>query len=291
VPNRIIKESIKRSPEIDKLSWFEEVVFYRLIVTADDFGRLDGRMVVLKNDLFPTKDTITRKSVEDAVNKLVSVGLLVPYVDAESDMPYLFFRRWDKHQTVRNKYSKYPSPPDDLLLQANCKQSFADCNQVFGKCCDESESKIESESESKTDNAHTRDGDCTRFVDFWKIYPNKVKKSAAIAAWKSGKCEKIADTIIADVQRRCDTEWKGDGAQYVPHPTTYIHQRRWEDETPPHERKEGHIPQKNPALNYEQREYSEDDFSDLFMFSPGWCKKNPDLARQYGYDENGNQID
>ena len=108
MPNRIIKESIKRSPEIDRLTWFEEVVFYRLIVTADDYGRLDGRMIVLKNDLFPTKDTVTRKAVEDAVKKLVSVGLLVPYVDAESNMPYLYFRRWDKQRERRSE----SFPPD-----------------------------------------------------------------------------------------------------------------------------------------------------------------------------------
>ena len=63
MPNRIIKESIKRSPEIDRLNWFEEVVFYRLIVTADDYGRLDGRTVVLKNDLFPPKSDSTCKKV------------------------------------------------------------------------------------------------------------------------------------------------------------------------------------------------------------------------------------
>ena len=123
MPNRIIKESIKRSPEIDRLSWFEEVVFYRLIVTADDYGRLDGRPVVLKNDLFPTKETITKKAIEDAIDKLVSVGLLIPYVDAESDMPYLAIKKWEKHQTVRNKYSRYPAPPEDLI--ANCKQTLA----------------------------------------------------------------------------------------------------------------------------------------------------------------------
>ena len=105
------------------------------------------------------------------------------------------------------------------------------------------------------------------FYDFWKAYPNKVKKSAAITAWKSGKCEKIADTIIADVQRRCDTEWKGDGVQYVPHPTTYLHQRRWEDETPPQERKDTIQTQAvktNPALGYKQRDYKDEDFGDDF---------------------------
>lgn len=158
MPNRIIKESIKRSPEIDKLSWFEEVVFYRLIVTADDYGRLDGRMVLLKNDLFPTKDSITKKAIEDAIAKLTSVGLLIAYVDEASNMPFLAFPKWEKHQTIRNKYSKYPAPPDDLI--ANCKQVYADCEQVLENCRSESESKIESESESKKNNTRAR----TRFT-------------------------------------------------------------------------------------------------------------------------------
>ena len=71
MPNRVIKESIKRSPQIDALTWFEEVVFYRLMVTADDYGCMDARPVLLKNELFPTKENITKKSIEDAVNECV----------------------------------------------------------------------------------------------------------------------------------------------------------------------------------------------------------------------------
>ena len=44
------------------------------------------------------------------------------------------------------------------------------------------------------------------------------------------KCDKIADLIIADVKLRSDTEWKDQEVRYIPHPTTYIHGRRWEDE-------------------------------------------------------------
>lgn len=148
MPNRIIKESIKRSPEIDDLSWFEEVVFYRLIVTADDYGRLDGRMVVLKNDLFPTKETVTKKAVEDAISHLTSVGLLIPYVDAASGMPYLVFRNWDKHQRIRDSKAKYPSPPDDLLSAATRRNS----PQLAANCGLESESESKIESESKYDD-------------------------------------------------------------------------------------------------------------------------------------------
>ena len=110
--NRIIKESIKYSPKIDRLSWFEEVVFYRLIVTADDYGCVDGRPILLKNELFPTKETVTKKAVEDAISKLASVGLLRKY--NVNGKPYLFLPTWERHQRVRNKRRKYPAPPETL---------------------------------------------------------------------------------------------------------------------------------------------------------------------------------
>jgi len=242
MPNRIIKESIKRSPEIDRLSWFEEVVFYRLIVTADDYGRLDGRTIVLRNDLFPTKETVTKKSIEDAVSKLVSVGLLVPYVDAESDMPYLVFKKWDKHQTVRNKYSKYPTPPEDLIT--NCKHLQADCKQTSVNCQYESEPNIESESKYKECDKraarfspptadmvneycreHGYNVDGQRFVDF---YTSK--------GWKVG------NTPMKD--------WKAAVRTWV----TRDKQSAAAKVTPV-----------NPALDYDQREYKDEDFGDDFF--------------------------
>ena len=108
MPNRVIKESIKRSPQIDSLTWFEEVVFYRLMVTVDDYGRYYGNPIILRNDLFPTKDSITKKSMDDALRKLESCGLLVRYtVDGTQ---YVQLTTWSKHQRVRDSVEKYPSP-------------------------------------------------------------------------------------------------------------------------------------------------------------------------------------
>ncbi len=67
--NRIIKESICTSDSIDQLTWFEECFFNRLLVNADDFGRMDARGQILKARLFPLKDT-TDKQIKDALNKL-----------------------------------------------------------------------------------------------------------------------------------------------------------------------------------------------------------------------------
>lgn len=90
----------------------------------------------------------------------------------------------------------------------------------------------------KPDNKHTprkRDVDDypVGFVEFWMEYPRKVSKQTALKAWRKlgvDDSEALTDTIIADVQRRVTGEWKGKDMQYIPHPATYLNQRRWEDE-------------------------------------------------------------
>ena len=72
------------------------------------------------------------------------------------------------------------------------------------------------------------------FESFWKVYPRHVAKQNAVKAWtKTGAddSQALTDSIIADVKQRLDGEWRGKDMQYIPHPSTYLNQRRWEDET------------------------------------------------------------
>lgn len=132
MPNRILKESICVSESIDSLSWFEEVLFYRLIVNCDDFGRFDGRTAVIKNRLFPLKDDLTLGTVKAAIQKLVSAGLVITY--ESMGKPYLYLPTWTAHQTARAKKSKYPAPDEKNISSAVgvrsseniCKQMKAD---------------------------------------------------------------------------------------------------------------------------------------------------------------------
>ncbi len=123
MPNRILKESICRSEEIDSLSWFEEVLFYRLIVMCDDFGRFDGRLKIIKASCFPLK-SVTEKDIDKALNRLSAVGLVKVYKVEEK--PYLQLVTWGCHQTIRNQKSKYPECPSNLQAdESNCKQMKA----------------------------------------------------------------------------------------------------------------------------------------------------------------------
>lgn len=136
MPNRIIKESICTSDSIDGLTWFEEVLFYRLIVNCDDYGRFDGRPAIIKNRLFPLKESLTAKAVSEAINRLVSVGMVALYMF--EGKPYLYLPTWNCHQSVRAKRSKYPSPDAARNAPANEKapsegageQHESNCNHM-----------------------------------------------------------------------------------------------------------------------------------------------------------------
>lgn len=71
------------------------------------------------------------------------------------------------------------------------------------------------------------------FNGFWKAYPRKVNKKKAQDIFKRIKPNQaLYAQIIEDVNIRALTEWKKCEPQFVPHPTSYLNGRRWEDETP-----------------------------------------------------------
>ena len=151
MPNRIIKESICVSDNLDKLSWFEECLFYRLIVNCDDYGRFDGRAAVVKNRLFPLKDNVTTASVEKGLKALVNAELVAMY--KYDGKPYLHLLTWGDHQQIRSKRSKYPAPEDGMKADdCNLQAHDIKCNQMISDV-----PVIQSESESESNpNPKTR---------------------------------------------------------------------------------------------------------------------------------------
>lgn len=98
--NRILKPTICTSEDINRLSFFEEVIFYRLIVSADDKGRLDGRPEIIKANLFPLKRDITLTAICKALTNMATVGLVE--FSEEGGRPILKLSKWECHQRIRS---------------------------------------------------------------------------------------------------------------------------------------------------------------------------------------------
>ena len=72
-----------------------------------------------------------------------------------------------------------------------------------------------------------KSSDQTAFDLWWQQYPKKVSKKEALKAWN--KIKPDADLLIADTINKAtnDDGWlRG----YIPNPTTYLNQERWNDE-------------------------------------------------------------
>ena len=177
MPNRIIKESICYSDDLDKLTPFEETVFYRLLVRVDDYGRIDARPGFLKSMLFVTKQGITEKNINEAVAKLASLGLVRFYeVDGKS---FLTFSKWHLHQRVRNSKEKYPAPQENDEENNNSRQVAADC----GELPPESNPYPNPNPESKSNNAPAE----ARDDDLEQLGP---ELRTTVADWLAYKAEK-----------------------------------------------------------------------------------------------------
>lgn len=128
MPNRILKESICSSESIERMSLFEEVVFYRLIVQCDDYGRMDARATVLRSKLFPLRESVSAMAVSQAVEKLALIGVLKLY--SSGGRPYLYLSNWEKHQSIRIKRARFPPPSDQCQDESEQNRSSEQSQSV-----------------------------------------------------------------------------------------------------------------------------------------------------------------
>jgi hypothetical protein len=71
--------------------------------------------------------------------------------------------------------------------------------------------------------------DAIRFDEFWAVYPKKAAKPAALKSWRAKKLDQHADQIIENVRARIDRDRQWSEPQFIPNPTTYLNQDRWND--------------------------------------------------------------
>lgn len=72
-----------------------------------------------------------------------------------------------------------------------------------------------------------------RFNQFWELYPRKQGKGDARKSWKRIKPNaELFDKIITALKNNVDNnrQWQRDNGQYIPNPSTWLNQERWEDD-------------------------------------------------------------
>lgn len=184
MPNRIIKESICYSDDIDKLTPFAETVFYRLIVNVDDYGRIDARPNFLKSRLFVTKTGITDRAVSDAVSQMANIGIVKTYAVGERE--YIYFPKWSLHQRIRDSKAKYPEPPQETGDFSISPQVAASCGEPPPESNPNPNPNTPGENSGEfapeCKNTDILDGD-DMFERVYSLYPKKKGKSEGKSAF------------------------------------------------------------------------------------------------------------
>lgn len=71
-----------------------------------------------------------------------------------------------------------------------------------------------------------------RFDEFWKAYPKKVGKQAALKSWTRIKPDAdLHERILAAVETAKNSkQWLNENGRFIPNPATWLNQGRWDDE-------------------------------------------------------------
>lgn len=107
--NRVLRDSLLTNRKLEKLDWFQQTLFIRLILACDNFGRYYAAPDILRGRLFSVSSQVTQELVARAMARLEEVGFLVTY-PVRGEL-YCQLPGWDEHQVCRTRRARFPEPP------------------------------------------------------------------------------------------------------------------------------------------------------------------------------------
>lgn len=112
MPDRMIREGLKTSLRIGKLSERAELLFVRLILTVCPRGRTQADPETVKQVALTNRPRIRTADVAAALDELERSGLISRYPAARDGSPLLFIPRFGQ-EGLKTRKSPYPPPPGE----------------------------------------------------------------------------------------------------------------------------------------------------------------------------------
>ena len=121
---------------------------------------------------------------------------------------------------ILNRYMKINGEGIDEIINTPLQKDVDPIDQ---------KTKVNTKTNTKTNITVNSIGD---FDSFWRFYPRKAGKEAARKAWLKLRPDVHIMQMIADnVKERVEKgEWRKDNQSFILHASTYLNQKRWEDE-------------------------------------------------------------
>lgn len=222
---RTIKPEFFRSRSLARCSRDARLTFAGLWCDADSAGRGVADARILKGAIWPLDDDITPEVLEEHLAELAREHIVLYEVGGE---PYYAIVKFEEHQAAsyRQGDAKYPPPPS---LDA-CTPEDASCTPEDATCTVASAVREGKGREGKriADAPDAQPPDT--FLTFWAAYPRKVDRKKACTAWRNLTQADQANALEAIPKHVAAWTRERRGAEFIPHPTSWLHGRRWEDD-------------------------------------------------------------
>ena len=122
MPDRIIRQAILDSERVNQLTWPGEVFYRRLMSIVDDFGRYDGRVSIIRAQLYPLKiNEVSNADVAKWLDECSNAGLVSVY--EVENRPYLELLNFN--QRLRTMRSKFPKKCGNFEQNGNSEKARA----------------------------------------------------------------------------------------------------------------------------------------------------------------------
>lgn len=240
--NRKIKQ-IRKMPEGDAII----VIWFQILCLAGNQG---NKGLVYFSENIPYTDEMLSVEFDRNINTIrLAMNVFVKFEMIEVVNDFILISNWERYQSAEKIESireynrekkKEQRNRQKLLLNDKCQgQSqgqVIDCQDTDIISMSKSKKSLSSSlKENNKDNKNeyeVLDEKEVWFNQFWKEYPKKnAKKNAKSVFMRVVKSKELFDKIIQDIRDRAQTqEWIKNNGQFIPFPSTYLNQERWEDE-------------------------------------------------------------
>ncbi len=129
MPQRLLRPGIRQSKRWNRLPYFEQVFYIRLLTLVDDYGRYEADPELLRSEAFPFGDpegnVIQMTAIDSALLSFDSKNMLDLY--EKDGTKYLQMTRWRERARTESKFPD-PKTADKIPI---CQTNDSKCQQMI----------------------------------------------------------------------------------------------------------------------------------------------------------------
>lgn len=220
---RMFSNSVVESDDFLEMPDSSQNLYFHLSMHADDDGFVDKWKSIMR---------MTGKK-EDDLKILIAKSFILPF-----ETGILVIKHWRLNNYIqKDRYKETVYKKEKSLLsvdESNVYNLDTECiHRIDKNRLDKTSIDIYGQNEIDPGETEIENSWKEQFEKFYKLYPKKVKKQE-VKKWfeKNKPSNELFSSIMNSLEQfRASKDWQKDGGQFIPYPSTWLNQKRWEDES------------------------------------------------------------